>query len=143
MPSIPVRDRRVPAGTPDRRPLHQRPRRGAEWRTCLVRVGRRAERDVQPRLAQEDGPARERFRASLLLAREVGEPEAWVAVRGVVLITEEGVVPLMERLAARYWLDEDPAVARAHAKTVKLWRKAAAQLRVLTIEPDEIRSYGS
>ncbi len=80
-------------------------------------------------------------RASLLVAREVGEPEAWVAVDGVVTIGEEGVVPLMERLAARYWVDEDPAVAAAHAETVETWRRAAAQLRVLTIEPDEIRSY--
>ena len=80
-------------------------------------------------------------RASLLVAREVGEPEAWVAVDGVVSISEEGVVPLMERLAARYWVDEDPAIARAHAETVGSWRRAAAQLRVLTIVPEEIRSY--
>jgi len=26
-------------------------------------------------------------------------------------------------------------------RTVESWRQAAAQLRVLTIEPDEIRSY--
>lgn len=78
-------------------------------------------------------------RASLLVAREVGEPETWVAVDGVVSITEEGVVPLMERLAAR---DEDAAVAKAHAEVVDLWRRAAAELRLLTIVPDEIRSYG-
>jgi len=54
---------------------------------------------------------------------------------------EEGVVPLMERLAARYWVDEDPAVAKTHAETVESWRQAAADLRVLTIVPDEIRSY--
>jgi PPOX class probable F420-dependent enzyme len=81
-------------------------------------------------------------RASLLVARELGEPEAWVAVDGVVSISEEGVVPLMERLAARYWVDEDPAAARAHAEVVDLWRGAAADLRVLTIVPDEVRSYG-
>ncbi|MYA09769.1 MAG: pyridoxamine 5'-phosphate oxidase family protein [Holophagales bacterium] len=80
-------------------------------------------------------------RASLLVAREVGEPEAWVAVDGVVAIGEEGVVRLMERLAARYWVDEDPAVAAAHAETVESWRQAAAQLRVLTIVPEAIRSY--
>ena len=81
-------------------------------------------------------------RASLLVAREVGEPEAWVAVDGVVAITEEeGVVLLMDRLAARYWVDEDPAVAKAHAETLELWRRAAADLRVLTIEPEKIRSY--
>ncbi|MXW03387.1 MAG: pyridoxamine 5'-phosphate oxidase family protein [Holophagales bacterium] len=80
-------------------------------------------------------------RASLLVAREVGEPEAWVAVDGVVSIGEEDVVPLMERLAGRYWVDGDPAIARAHAETVESWRRAAAQLRVLTIVPEEIRSY--
>ena len=79
-------------------------------------------------------------RASLLVARPAGEPEAWVAVDGVVSISDDGVVPLFERLAARYWVDEDPAVARAHAETVESWRRAAAQLRVLVIEPDEIRS---
>lgn len=50
-------------------------------------------------------------------------------------------VPLMERLAGRYWVDEDPAVAAAHAETVESWRQAAAQLRLLTIVPEEIRSY--
>lgn len=80
-------------------------------------------------------------RASLLVAREVGETEAWVAVDGAVSIGEGDVVPLMERLAARYWVDEDPAVAAAHAETVEMWRQAAAQLRVLTIVPGEIRSY--
>ena len=81
-------------------------------------------------------------RASLLVAREVGEPEAWVAADGVVSITEENVVPLMERLAARYWVDEDPAAAQAQAETVDVWRKAAADLRVLAIVLEEIKSYG-
>ena len=80
-------------------------------------------------------------RASLLVARQVGEPEAWVAVDGAVAFTEEGVVPLLERLAARYWVDEDLEVAKVHAETAESWRKAAAHLRVLSIEPDEIRSY--
>ncbi|MCY3930558.1 MAG: pyridoxamine 5'-phosphate oxidase family protein [Acidobacteria bacterium] len=80
-------------------------------------------------------------RASILVAREVGETEAWVAVDGVVSIGEGDVVPLMERLAGRYWVDEDPAIAKAHAETVDMWRRAAARLRVLTIVPEEIRSY--
>lgn len=50
-------------------------------------------------------------------------------------------MPLFERLAARYWVDEDPAIAKAHAETVESWRQAAAQLRVLAIVPEEIRSY--
>ena len=105
-----------------------------EWDGESIRMFSSASHKKMARL--ENDP-----RASLLVAREVGEPEAWVAVDGVVAITEEGVVPLMERLAARYWVDEDPAVAKAHAETVELWRKAAAHLRVLTIVPDEIRSY--
>ena len=80
-------------------------------------------------------------RASLLVAAEVGEHEAWVAVDGPVSITDEGAVPLLERLAARYWVDDDPAVAKAHAETLEAWGQAAADFRVLTIVPDEIRSY--
>ena len=107
-----------------------------EWDGERIRMFSSASHKKMARL--ENDP-----RASLLVAREVGEPEAWVAVDGVVSITEEeeGVVLLMERLAARYWVDEDAGVAKAHAETVELWREAAAHLRVLTIVPDEIRSY--
>ena len=106
-----------------------------EWDGERIRMFSHASHKKMARL--ENDP-----RASLLVAREVGEPEAWVAVDGVVSIAEEGVVPLMERLAARYWVDEDPAVAKAHAEVVDLWRRAAADLRALTIVPEEIRSYG-
>ncbi len=105
-----------------------------EWNSERIRMFSSASHRKIARL--ENDP-----RASLLVAREAGEPEAWAAVDGVVSISQDGVVPLMERLAARYWVDDDPAVARAHAETVASWRQAAAQLRVLTIVPDEIRSY--
>ena len=75
--------------------------------------------------SQEDGPARERSKGVAAGSSGSRRTEAWVAVDGVVSISEDGVVPLMERLAARYWVDEDPAVAKAHAETVESWRQAA------------------
>jgi PPOX class probable F420-dependent enzyme len=106
-----------------------------EWDGQRIRMFSHASHKKMARL--ENDP-----RASLLVAREVGEPEAWVAVDGVVSIERDGVVPLMERLVERYWVDEDPAVAKAHAEMVEMWRRAAADLRVLAIVPDAIRSYG-
>ena len=105
-----------------------------EWDGERIRMFSHASHKKMARLKNDP-------RASLLVARQVGEPEAWVAVDGVVSLTEEGVVPLMERLAARYWVEEDPAVAKAHAETVESWSEAAAHLCVLTIVPDETRSY--
>lgn len=64
-----------------------------EWDGERIRMFSHASHKKMARL--ENDP-----RASLLVAREVGEPEGWIAVDGVVSITEEGVVPLMERLVA-------------------------------------------
>ena len=75
-------------------------------------------------------------RASLLVPNNVGEPEAWVAFEGDVLIVAEGAIELAERLADRYW-DMDDAV---HRKELDSWRTAAGSLRVLELRPRRIRS---
>jgi PPOX class probable F420-dependent enzyme len=74
--------------------------------------------------------------ASLLVANNVGEPEAWVAFDGAVTITAEGASELAERLAERYWDMSDAA----HRATVESWRQHAAGLRLLTLLPSAIRT---
>lgn len=76
-------------------------------------------------------------RASLLVARPMGEPEEWVAIDGRVEIREDGALPLAERLAARYWDLEEAS----HAATLQLWREQARMLRLLEVVPSRIRSY--
>ncbi|MDJ0853241.1 MAG: pyridoxamine 5'-phosphate oxidase family protein [Myxococcota bacterium] len=76
-------------------------------------------------------------RASLLVVNHLAEHEAWVAFDGLVSIHEEGGLELAEKLAPRYWDLSDPERQR----TLELWRKAAAALRVLELKPTRIRTY--
>ena len=76
-------------------------------------------------------------RVSLLVPNRPDEAEAWVAIDGTVSVHEDGALDLAERLAARYWADDDPA----HRETLELWRKAEAELRRIEIEPTRIRSW--
>jgi PPOX class probable F420-dependent enzyme len=76
-------------------------------------------------------------RASLLVARPLGEPEAWIAIDGRIEILDEGGIELAERLAARYWDLTDPE----RRETLELWRKASQVLRVLELVPTGIRTY--
>jgi nitroimidazol reductase NimA-like FMN-containing flavoprotein (pyridoxamine 5'-phosphate oxidase superfamily) len=76
-------------------------------------------------------------RATLLVAAEVGEKEAWVALDGQVSMHPDGVIELAARLAARYWDLNDPE----RAATLQLWRDQASALRRLEIIPSRIRSY--
>ena len=76
-------------------------------------------------------------RASLLVVRDAGEPEGWVALDGEVAVREEGALELAERLAARYWDLNDAE----HQTTVERWRSQSRQLRLLELTPTEIRSY--
>lgn len=48
-------------------------------------------------------------RASVVVAAPVGEPEHWIAIEGRVTMTSEGADELADRLAARYWADDDDA----------------------------------
>ncbi len=88
-----------------------------------------------------DSPKMKRFerdgRISLLVPNRPDEVEAWVAIDGTVSVHEDGALALAERLAARYWGDDDPA----HQETLELWRKAEAALRRVEIEPTRIRSW--
>ena len=76
-------------------------------------------------------------RASLLVVNNLSEQEAWVAFDGAVSIHEEGGLDLAEQLAPRYWNLSDPG----RRSTLEVWRKAAAALRVLELEPTRIRTY--
>jgi PPOX class probable F420-dependent enzyme len=76
-------------------------------------------------------------RASLLVVNDPSEKESWVAFDGVVSIQEEGGLELAELLASRYWDLSEPI----RQETLELWRKAAAALRVLELQPERIRSY--
>lgn len=76
-------------------------------------------------------------RASLLVVNDPKEKESWVAFDGEVSIREEGGLELAGELASRYWDLSDPD----RRKTLDLWRKAAAALRVLELRPERIRSY--
>jgi len=76
-------------------------------------------------------------RASLLVVNHLAEHEAWVAFDGLVSIHEAGGLDLAEQLSTRYWDLSDPERQR----TLELWRKAAAALRVLELKPTRIRTY--
>jgi nitroimidazol reductase NimA-like FMN-containing flavoprotein (pyridoxamine 5'-phosphate oxidase superfamily) len=76
-------------------------------------------------------------RASLLVVNHPAEEEAWVSFDGSVSIHEEGGLGLAEALAPRYWDLSDPG----RRKTLELWRKAAAAMRLLELRPARIRSY--
>src|SRR4029453_13710558 len=78
---------------------------------------------------------RRRPRASLLVVNDVNEPEAGVAFDGGVAISNEGVMDLAERLAARYWDLSDPA----RAKELTSWRNMASRFCLLTLNPRRIR----
>jgi hypothetical protein len=75
--------------------------------------------------------------AHLLVANQVGEPEAWVSLTANV---EFGSVDpsWLEALAARYWVLDD-ADQRA---VVDGWLASLDELVLLTLRPTELRHYG-
>lgn len=75
-------------------------------------------------------------RISLLVVNNVGEPEGWVAFDGAVTIKTEGAIELAERLAERYWDMADPN----YQTVLDSWRQGAANLRVLELVPEAIRT---
>jgi PPOX class probable F420-dependent enzyme len=79
---------------------------------------------------------RRRPRASLLVVNDVNEPEAWVAFDGEVAISNDGVMDLADRLAARYWDMSDPA----RVKELASWRTMASRFCLLTLNPRRIRT---
>jgi len=75
-------------------------------------------------------------RASLLVANNVGEPEAWVGFDGEVVIKGDGAIELAERLARRYWDVNDPE----RSATLEQWRRIAPSLRLLELVPTQVRT---
>ena len=75
-------------------------------------------------------------RASLLVANDVGEPEAWLAFDGELKIAEEGGGDLALRLANRYWDLEDPGRAAEYAA----WKAHPELFVLLEMAPERIRS---
>ena len=75
-------------------------------------------------------------RAALGVEEPVGVPERWVTLEGTIAIADGGAVPLIERLARRYY-----APAKAE-ETIKSWTANAGIWVVLTLTPARIRSSG-
>ncbi|MEZ4511495.1 MAG: pyridoxamine 5'-phosphate oxidase family protein [Chloroflexota bacterium] len=100
-----------------------------EWDGTAVRVFTGAGSLKVKRLARDP-------RISLLVVNNVGEPEGWVAFDGRVTIKTEGAIELAERLAERYWDMADPN----YQITLDSWRQGAANLRVLELVPEVIRT---
>jgi PPOX class probable F420-dependent enzyme len=84
------------------------------------------------------GRLRRNSRASLLVTNTVGEPEYWVAIEGTAVIQREGAIELAERLAERYWDQNDPE----HSEALAGWRKNASSLVMLELTPARTRAYG-
>ena len=102
-----------------------------EWTSEMVRIFTGTD-SGKARRARHDP------RASVLVTNAVGEPEAWVAFDGdlVVRAAGDGALELAERLAERYWdMRRDE-----YKTTLEQWRAAAAHLCVLELRPRRIRT---
>ncbi|MGE0601047.1 MAG: pyridoxamine 5'-phosphate oxidase family protein [Dehalococcoidia bacterium] len=75
-------------------------------------------------------------RVALTVEEPVGVPERWATIEGACVISDEGTVPLIERLARRYY---EPAKAE---ETIKSWTANPAIWVTLTITPAKVRSSG-
>ncbi len=78
---------------------------------------------------------------SVLVTNRVGEPEGWVAFDGQIQIadfTEESWLPLLDRVAPRYWDLQVPE----YADEIATWRAAPNAFVSLRLEPSAIRSGG-
>jgi PPOX class probable F420-dependent enzyme len=73
-------------------------------------------------------------RVALAVEELVGVPERWATIEGTVTIAEEGVIPLIERLARRYYAPDRAAEA------IKSWSANPDMWVVLTVTPERIRS---
>ncbi len=73
-------------------------------------------------------------RVALSVEEPVGVPERWVTIEGICAISDDGVVPLIERLARRYY---EPQKAE---EAIRDWTKNEGMWVVLTVTPGKIRS---
>ena len=103
-----------------------------EWDGSIVRMFSRASSPKVRRLQRD-------ARASLLVANDVDELEAWIAFDGTIAISDEGAIELAERLAPRYWDLSDPG----RKGMLEVWRKGASAFRMLELTPNAIRTYGT
>lgn len=76
-------------------------------------------------------------RMTLLVANEVGEPEAWVAFDGTAVIENEGGIELAEKLAAKYWDLANPQ----HKATLEEWQANGDSFCLIVLHPARIRTY--
>jgi PPOX class probable F420-dependent enzyme len=75
-------------------------------------------------------------RASLLVTNHPDELERWAAFDGVVTVHKEGGLELAERLAPKYWFDDDPRGAALDS-----WRQMRDGWRLLELKPNAVRTY--
>jgi len=73
-------------------------------------------------------------RVALSVEEPVGVPERWVTIEGTCEIGADGVVPLIERLARRYYEPE-----RAE-QAIRDWTRTPAMWVALTIRPVRVLS---
>ena len=102
-----------------------------EWDGSIVRMFSSASSAKMRRLHRD-------ARASLLVANDVDEREAWIAFDGTIAILDEGAFELAERLAPRYWDLSDPG----RKDTLETWRKGGSAFQMLELTPSAIRTYG-
>lgn len=76
-------------------------------------------------------------RVALTVDTGVGEPEAWVTIEADARIVEGDVMPLVRRLAERYYPPEKAAAM------LREWEAGAANMVTIELEPVRIRSMSS
>jgi len=74
--------------------------------------------------------------ASLVVANQVGEYEAWVSFEGPVTVSESGAIELASRLASSYWDLTD----QRNRKELDSWLRSPEAFCLLTLTPDRIRT---
>ena len=76
---------------------------------------------------------------SIVVTNKVGEPEAWVAFDGKVVVSDfdpDEWSALLDRTAPRYWDLSEPA----YGEQIEGWRGAPEAFVSLTLLPEQIRS---
>ena len=98
-----------------------------EWDGNVARIFTSRTSRKARRLAEEP-------RVALSVEEPVGVHERWVTIEGLCAISDEGTVPLIERLARRYY---EPKQAE---EAIRSWTANPEQWVTLTITPAKIRS---
>ena len=100
-----------------------------EWDGSVARV-----------FTAKDSPKMKRIsadaRVALSVEEPLGVPERWATIEGTAAASSDGVIPLIERLARRYY---EPAKAE---ESIRSWTARDDIWVALTITPDRVRSGG-